>query len=410
LGDGRSGHQGEAAEVLTNIGYNQPDVIIPALMLAYKSSSQVVTNQPRGIWELRRVPPDAAVLSALGSVGNKRRVNVIPFLTNLLLSSDTKIVARGAMASALVRVAGYEADTFVPVLTSALTNGDASASDRDAIAISLANVGRHQPDSILPSLILAFTNSSVAAQPGIAAALASLGNDAHLAIPVLLQAGESSDWKLRAESALAVKKIAPQTRHALAPLTRNLAEADPNARNQALMNLENLGTNAMEALPALAKSLASTNAQMRTDTARCIARVGEFSEEIISALGENLAFTNKFTAGAAWEALAQFAPRSKSAFVMLMQKSYSLSTDLDARQQCRYTVLLLSREDPSFLLEELESPDPDARHIALRILDQLERYVPASIPKLRRLIDNEADEDFRKLAKRVLEAQARMPQ
>jgi HEAT repeat protein len=354
-------HQAEAASALASVGRNQPDVVIPVLISAFTNLNLPLNNNNKIFfgWNSGSVP--SAIAGALGSIGGSRPNVVIPFLNNVLTKHDAKTANRGAVAGALAQVGNNQPDIILPVLIYVLTNGDANAADRDSIAGSVASVGHGQPDFIVPALIFAFTNSTIQAQAGIADALATLGSDSQSAIPFLRLAGQSEDWRLRARAAIAVKTIAPQTPNALAPLIKNLESQDGYARYRALYELGKLGTNGAEALPALVKCLHDTNSQMRTDTERCIQNINQFSDEIIIALGENLSYTNSFTSGEAWATLGKFAARSKFAFVTLVKKGISSPVDKDVREQSKWVLINISRDDPKFMLECLDDSDAGVR-------------------------------------------------
>ena len=399
-----SHHQAEAAGALASVGRNQPDIVMPVLINAF-TNANLISNPGRSYWPWGSGSAQSSIAGALGSLGGSRPNVVIPFLINVLTNCDAKTGNRGAVAGALAQVGRDKTDVILPVLIYALTNGDASAADRDSIAGSVASVGHAQPDVIVPALIFAFTNSTIKAQAGIADALATLGNDSQSAIPFLLLAGQSEDWQLRARVAVAVKKIAPQTPNALAPLIKNLEGQDSYARYRALYELGRLGTNALEALPALAKCLHDPNSQTRTDTERCIQNINIFSDEIILGLGKNLSYTNSFTSGEAVSTLGRFADRSKLAFLMLVKNEVNGSVGRDDREQIKYTLVNISRVDVTFLLECLDDPDASVRSGALRVFYDLERLVPDSIPILRRMTTNDPNLDLRSRAADVLRLQ-----
>ena len=403
-----SWHQAEAASALASVGRNEPDIVIPALINAFTNSDSSLGNQGRVFWP--RGSAKSAIAGALGSVGGSRPNVVVPFLINVLTNHDAKTAGRGAVAGALAKAGNNQPDIILPVLIYGLTNGDAASTDRDSIAGSVAFVGRGQPDVIVPVLIFAFTNSSIQAQAGIADALATLGSDAQPAIPFLLLAGKNEDWKLRARAAIAVKTIAPQTPNALAPLIKNLENQDGYARYRALYELGRLGTNGAEALPALVKYLHDTNSQTRTDTERCIQDINWFSDEIIASLGENLSYTNSFTSEEAATTLAQFASRSKLAFVTLIKRDSSGKNgagQVDRTRLFETSGILaeISRENPKFMLECLDDDDPLVRARALFVFYNLGVSVPESIPTLQRLSTNDPEADVRSRAVEVLRQQ-----
>lgn len=357
---------------------------------------------------------------ALGYIGT----NAIPALTSKLLETVSitnkpdkrsfhfsdlfagsrrpteKFYVQRNILSALAMMS-TNAQPSVPALILYLQNPNAREPG-DAACV-LAEAGHHLPDVVIPVLVKKFSESSGYVRASTADALSTFGTNALPTIPILLSGEEDKDANTRAHIAVAIKKIAPQTPNALEPVIRNLEHGD--ACQQTLYILGTLGTNGVDAMPVLVKCLRSRDAQVRTDTEQCLQKIDRFSDEIIVALGENLSYTNEFTAGEAIPTLYQFASRSRLAFITLLKNGLFGSHPRDYRQQAKYKLIDVSREDPTFMIECLDDPDAQVRSGALIVFYDLARGVPSSIPKLRELAASDPDDDVRSRAADVLKLQ-----
>lgn len=296
---------------------------------------------------------------------------------------------------------GTNAQPAVPALIAYLQS--ANARDSWGAVGVLAMAGHNEPGIIFPVLFQCFSNSPGNVRAEVADALSTFGTNAVSAIPILLSGQQDTDANARAHIAVAIKKISPDTVHALDPVIQNLEHG--NSCQQTLYILGTLGTNGMEALPALLKCLRYSDAQIRTDTERCIQNLNCFSDEIIEALGENLSHANEFVMGEAYATLGKFAGRSKLAFVTLMRMGMFGNHSQDWRFQAKWSLITVSREDAIFMLQCLDDPDVQVRQGALIVFYDLERGVPQAIPKLRELAANDPDSDVRSRAADVLKLQ-----
>ena len=354
---------------------------------------------------------------ALGYIGT----NAIPALTNRLLELDSnahplkKFISQ-FFSSGNPREGRYEARNIfwalscygtngqpaVPALIAYLQNPDA----RDAwIAVGvLAEAGHNQPEIVFPVLFNCFSNSPGMVRFGVADALSTFGTNAVSAIPLLLSGLQDPDPQARAHIAVAIKKIAPNTPHALDPVIQNLENGE--ACQQTLYILGTLGTNGMEALPGLLKCLRSGSIYDRPPAERCILKLDCFTDEKIEALGENLSHPNELTYGETYATLGKFADRSQLAFAILLKQGLLGNHTEDWRVQVRFPLMNISRADPTFLLQCLDDPDAQVRAGALMIFHDLDRRVSQAIPKLRELAANDPDPDVRSCAADVLKLQS----
>lgn len=391
-------------------GYKKNFFHVQALIV--QGLGEMGTNAESAIPVLKRAlyadhgwRPEVSPHSALVSVGSNQPAVVIPTLLDALTNSSAPALNRGLAAAALTAFGTKFAAISLPPLITAM--GDAGTDQRNhpAIANALAVVGQSHPELVIPVLINAFKRSPQDFQGGIASAMAMFGNNARPAIPLLETASKSQNFYLRQKAAIAVKTIAPENTNALASLIRDLNNHEPGLRQQTIYALGRLGTNAVEAAPALLKCLSHPYMQTRIDAIRALNDIGVRSDEFILALGDNLAAPNGFTAGVAGDTLADLASSSKLAFVTLLKKALTGSVTSEVRNQAKYRLVDISRENPIFMLECLEDADPLVRSGALILFYNLPQDVPAAVPKLRQLSTNDPDPDVRSRAADVLRLQ-----
>ena len=220
----------------------------------------------------------------------------------------------------------------------AFTNTETDPRVQGVLAGALATAGRNQPGLVIPVLIGVFTNlnthtappsespawelyepfwggfpflvydgSEAGARNEIADALAAFGRDARLAVPMLRQAGQSTNVELRIHVAVALQTIAPEMPDALASLLKNLANPDKHVRLEALETLVRLGTNTASALPALTRQgLLDPDPEIQEAAIRAQAGIGLFNDEVISTLGKNAVDSNEKSARPAARILGPF--------------------------------------------------------------------------------------------------------
>jgi len=343
--------------------------------------------------------------SALVSIGQNHPEIVIPALLDALTNASAPVCNRGRIADAMGSFGTNHADIFLPALISTINDRRTDEGNRSSMARALAAIGIDQPDLVLPVLIEAFKNNRVEYQYPIADAISVLGSNALPALPILISASQSRNFYLRERAAIAVKRIAPDRTNSLARLLRELNNSEPGYRQQAIYALGSLGTNGLEAVPALIQCLSHPDTQTRLDATRALKDIGVTSDAFITALGENLSCTNEFTAGEAEGTLGGLAGRSKLAFVTLMKNGFSGHVSNNVRQQAKYLLINLSRDDPQFLLGCLDDADVVVRSGSLAVFYDLSHKVPDSIPKLRTMAAKDPDSGLRIRAADVLKLQ-----
>jgi hypothetical protein len=354
---------------------------------------------------------------ALGYIGT----NAIPALTNRLLESASNAKQSGILSSLFfssrqpresfyvprnifcaLSFYGTNAQPAVPALIAYIQNPNAREAG-DAAGV-LAMAGHNQPKIVFPVLFNCFSNSPGMVRFDVADALSTFGTNAVSAIPLLLFGLQDPDAQVRAHIAVAIKKIAPNTPHALDPVIQNLENGE--ACQQTIYILGTLGTNGMEALPGLLKCLRSGSAADRPHAERCILKLDGFTDEKIEALGENLSHPNELTYGETYATLGKFASRSQLAFAILLKQGLLGNHTEDWRVQARFPLMNISRADLTFLLQCLDDPDAQVRSGALLVFHDLERSVPQAIPKLRELAEKDPDPDVRSRAADMLKLQS----
>jgi HEAT repeat protein len=353
------------------------------------------------------------IACALGYIGT----NAIPALTQKLLESVAATnepprlfdcnghpteqlgVQQNILES--LSMMGTNAQSAMPVLISYLHNPRAREPGDAATVLAMA--GHTQPDIVIPELIKTFSSSSGYVRADAADALATFGTNSRSAIPVLLQGEQDKDADTRAHIAVAIKQIAPETPNALEPVIQNLEQHQ--ACQQTLYILGTLGTNGIDAVPALLECLSYSDIQIRIDTTRALNQVGVTSEEYIADMTDNMSCTNEHMRQAATETLSRLATNSKLAFISLIKKGMFGPIGRAERQQIRFTLINISRENPKFMLECLNDVDSQLRLGALMVFHQLEQRVTAAIPKLTELATSDTDADVRSWAATVLKLQ-----
>ena len=249
----------------------------------------------------------------------------------------------------------------------------------------------------------AFTNVSKENRGGIAQALATFGNAARPALPLLLAESKNPYFDLRLHASIAVRTIAPDITNALAAPIRDLSSPEGGVRQRTLWALRNLGTNAVDALPALIHCLSHPDGQTQLDAQTCIEQMGMFSDEVLANLSTNALGGNRFVAGNAVDILARQARHSHAAFAALLKVVKPSGNE--AQEQAKYKLIDLARQDPKFVLLSLEDPEATLRQQALAVLYDLAVTVPDSVPILVRLL-NDTHAPVRAFAGKVLHRQA----
>jgi|GEM_PF-2890533 len=339
-----------------------------------------------------------AAAEALVNVGRDKSEIIIPILIHVLTNSSP-VHNRGGISGAVTLLGADYADVFLPVLTDVINDKLTDDANRRAIAGALAIEGKHQPEVIIPTLMITFTNTATEYRDGIADALASFGNDARPAIPILLVASRSQYFPLRTHAAMAVKVIMPETPNALAPLIKDLESPEMYVRQQTINTLGGLGTNAYEAVPALLKCLSHPDTQTRIDATRALNIIGITSDEFISALGNNITCSNEFMVLEAQKTLAKMAGHSEMAFITLAKNGNSTAF---------FLLGMTMQTNTTALLKGLENPDAQVRLGTLEVFNAFRfpimrpHIVPEAVPKLQELAEKDPDPNVRGRAKDML--------
>jgi prepilin-type N-terminal cleavage/methylation domain-containing protein len=391
---------------------------VRALQFAMQTLESMGTNAEKAtpiLTEYLRngeIGSQGAAAEALANVGRNKLEIIIPILINALTNSSP-IHNRGGIAGAMALLGTNYADVFLPVLADVINDKITDDANRRAIAGALAVVGKSQPEAIVPILMNTFTNTATECRDGIADALASFGNDARPAIPILLVASRSQYFPLRMHAAVAVKIIAPETPNALAPLIQDLQSPEIYVRQQSIDTLGGLGTNSYEAVPALLKCLSHSEPQTRIDATRTLNNIGITSDEYISALGMNLSCSNEYVFLETIKTLANIAGHSKAAFFTLAKASVSGEIQCPVYRDSPIFLLGQSmRTNTPDLLKGLENPDPQVRLGTLEVFNAFRtptmrpHLVPEAVPKLRELAEKDPDPNVRIRANDMLYSQS----
>ena len=348
---------------------------------------------------------------ALANVSRNKLEIIFPILINALTNSSP-VHNRGGISGAIALLGTNYADVFLPVLAGVINDKLTDDANRRAIAGALAVVGKNQPEVIVPILMITFTNTATEYRDGIADALASFGNDARPATPILLVASRSQNFSLRMHAAVAVKIIAPETPNALTPLIKDLESPEMYVRQQTIYTLGGLGTNGYEAVPALLKCLSHSDPQTRIDANRALNKLGITSDEYISALGMNLSCSNEYMVLEAEETLANMSGHSEAAFITLAKEGVSGNIHGIYKDSAIFLLGLAMRTNTPDLLKGLENPDAQVRLGTLEVFNEFRfpimrpHIVPEAVPKLRELADKDPDLKVRSRAADMLQFQS----
>ena len=335
----------------------------------------------------------------------------MPALINALLDNTTNDYSRIQMGETLTDIAVNQPDVLIPVFLAAMTNNANDEHLRCGLAGSLVKVARDQPDVVVPALITVYKSSGIEGRSSIAGMLAGFGDKSRLMVPLLIQDSHSKDlpinrpgWKIAL--AVAAKKIAPENTNALSALIDDFGNCDGGTQQQRFRAFGDLGTNGMDAVPVMLQFLTNDTTQIRCDDIEALNAIGVRSDEYIQNLSQTVGDTNYFVSQYSQGALCTLATNSKLAFEATLKYAVSAHVDRDdVQQQAVYRLQDISRKDPKFLVNCLDSPDPAIRAGDLVVFYNLNKCVRESFNKLFDMSAKEPDAAIRTLADVVFHQQ-----
>lgn len=199
------------------------------------------------------------------------RRHVPEVLRKYFLERVVRIIEGRQEAARLLSELGPDAEPALPVLLRIFREGD----ERELVQTYVNNTLVAMGDRIafmVPELLQNLTNNQPHIRVLCAQMLGSIGPKAKPAVPVLLEATESSDWGgwLALSAGKALMSIDGQTNVALRVLTNALQHTDSTMRQFALMDLRKLGPAARAATPAVQKALRDPDAQVREEASKTL--------------------------------------------------------------------------------------------------------------------------------------------
>lgn len=223
--------------------------------------------------------------ASLADSGGGAAVN-LPALRKKLLSPDPQVRAEGAQGLQLL---GPGARPALPELVTAL--GDKDAFVRRLAASALRQIGTPLPDD-LPDLLPALESSVPEAKIYVLEALVTLGGHAKAA-PLVLQATEESDAKVRQQAMRALGKMvtAAGEREARAAMEKGLQDSDKGVRSAAAEALTTSIPQVANDVPKLQELLKHKEVEVRVQAAKALGRLGDkakpASPALVAALRED---------------------------------------------------------------------------------------------------------------------------
>jgi HEAT repeat protein len=396
--------------VLARVGQNHPEIVVPILLNEFSNSALPQVEAQRFARDIA-TQKRRQIIAAMSVLGTNQAGAFVPVLINALSDKTTNDWSRIQMGETLTDICGNQPNVLIPVFLAALTNNANDEGIKCGLAGSLVKIARNQPDIVVPALITVYTNSGIEGRSSVAGMLAEFGDKSRSMVPLLILDSHNKDlpinrpsWKIAL--AVAAKKIAPENTNALSALIYDLEKSDGGTQQQRFRAFGELGTNGMDAVPVMLKFLTNDVTQLRCDAIEALNAIGVKSDEYIYNLAQTIHDTNYFVADYSQSALCSLATNSQLAFNTVLKKVINGSAGRDARQQAKYRLIDISRENPQFLLEALDDPDPLVRSGDLYVFYDLARSVSDSIPKLRELAANDPDSNVRSQAADVLKLQS----
>jgi HEAT repeat protein len=389
--------------VLARVGQNQPEIVVPILLNEFSNSPwpMVETQRFAAAIETQR---RNHIIQAMKVWGTNQAKAFMPVLIAALSDNRTNDWSRIQMGDTLTEIGSNQPAVLIPVFLAGLTNKANDEHIQCGLAGSLFKIARDQPDIVVPALITVYTNSGIEVRCSIAGMLATFGDKSRSMVPTLMQDSRSKEllinrpgWKI--DLAVAAKKIAPENTNALSALIDDFDSCDGGTKQWRFRAFGELGTNAWEAVPTMLKFLTNDTTQIRCDAIGALDAIGVKSDEYIHILSQVVSATNVFVSQSAQSSLCSMAANSQPAFEAVLKYVISAPVDRDEVQiQAIWRLTELSRQNPKFLVNCLDSPDPAVRSGDLVVFYHLNKCVRESFGKLFMMSAKEPDAAIRTLA------------
>jgi HEAT repeat protein len=300
-------------------------------------------------------------LKALGGQGHAAKP-AVPAVSPLLHDRDNEIANQAART--LAQVGRYA----TPALVTALGDNSATVRHRAAWALSLMGP---EAGAAVPALTDALGDKNEKVRNLAATALGEIGPPAQPACPALVKALSDPDSTVRKQAAQALKRLGPV---AAGPLARSLADDEPAVRLASAQALALLGPGAKEAVPQLTRAVKDDDRRVCVAALTALGSIGPAADAALPVIAEALEVLHLETQQQAFLAIMQIA-------VDADRKADVLRT---ATQKARWAMPYqlpqfgASKEEAlKAMLQQLTSPDPQARVLAALALGRLGAKDPA---------------------------------
>jgi len=245
-------------------------------------------------------PPIERLMESLADPDSAKRVEAARALEELGPDAAGAVTAlveaikdeepdvRAAVAGALGAI-GPDAEAAVSAMIEALNDDGITTSDKIVWRVVGRALGRIGPVAV-PNLIVALESSDYRVCQGAAVALHDIGPDAKDAVGGLIQVVKLDDFKTRKAAIYGLMGIGPAAQPAVPVLVGALTHEDLHVRYWAEKALGGIGPNAQEAVPALLERLTKGCALVRLYAAQALGDIGPgIGSEAVAALIEALA-------------------------------------------------------------------------------------------------------------------------
>jgi len=339
---------------------------LPLSLLAAHGAEQAPNSSDRRVTEALELWKGGDTSARLRALRRLERLGAraspaVPALITGLTDPDPAI--RREIAEVLGRI-GPTANQAVPALTTALKDPE-----RDVRAAAARALGTTKPD---PKLVIPALVASIRTEAGHRCSepiytLQALGEPS---VPVLIDLLNDNDPKLRQWVISALGGIGPPAKAAVPVLINSMREPDCKARAWIAESLAKVGPEAVE---PLARALRDRDPRVRGGAARALELMGPRATAAVPVL---------IAALADHETLAELEPARGSSYV-----------DRDREEEPRpsgYDAALRAIGAPAVpaLLERLDSPDRNARVLALSAIGFIGGEAKSAVPRLLSLLND----------------------
>lgn len=326
--------------------------------------------------------PDEVVRAAAASalVDLPLRADAIPSLRTALKADDPATRAGAVRALATL---GRDAKEAGPDIVEVLKN-DGKEPVRIAAAQALAKV-KDTPGAVAALAGAVKKDDKARVRQAAAAALGELSEEAKVAVPALASALDDKETSVRIAAALALAEFSEDGTPAIPALAKSLQDEDPKIRSAAIKALVYIGK---PARGELAKAIKSPHPEVRLPALKAIIDAGgDEAKAAVPLVAAGLKDKNAATRKEAAESLKLFGADAKPALPALTLALKDESTDVRLRSvECLANI---GKPAADALVTALKNDNDDVREKATTAIGELAPEVPAAIPVLADIIQNE---------------------